>query len=48
MIEVTIEDLYAEACRKVGELTVTNTLLQAEVIRLQAEALGQEAAVPDA
>lgn len=37
MIEVTIEDMYSEACRKVGELTVTNSILVTEVQRLSAQ-----------
>lgn len=37
MIEVTIEQMYAEACRRLGEAIVREGVLSAEVQRLAAE-----------
>lgn len=38
MIDVTIEDAYAEACRALGESIVRERLLSAELARRDAEA----------
>ena len=37
MIEVSLQEAYDVACRKIGDLTVRNELLEAEISRLTAE-----------
>ena len=37
MIQVSIEDAYAEACKALGDATVRERLLTAEIQRLTAE-----------